>query len=76
MLLVAAAFRQENGVSVGSSRHEPLIAMIISNRNAVACLPGGSAQIERNVLPDTFEWTNRSGSSSTVGFMPFKKTND
>jgi len=76
MLLVVAAFRQENSLTVSSSRHEPLIAMILSNGNAVAYLPGGSSQIERNVLPDTSDWTNRSSSSSTVGFMPPRKTND
>jgi hypothetical protein len=76
LLLVLAAGRQENTLTLTSPRHEPLIAMIISNGNAVAYLPGGSSQIERNILPDTFESTNRNSSSSTVGFTPFRKTND
>jgi hypothetical protein len=50
--------------------------MILSNGNAVAYLPGGSSQIERNILPDIFESTNCNSSSSTVGFTPLRKTND
>jgi len=76
LLLVMAAGRQENTLTLASPRHEPLIAMILSNQYAVAYLPGGSSQIERNTLPDIFESTNRNSSSSTVGFTPLRKTND
>jgi hypothetical protein len=50
--------------------------MMLSNQSSVAWLAGGSKQIEHNVLPATFELTNRSGSTSTIGFTPFMKPND
>jgi hypothetical protein len=49
---------------------------MLSNQNFVAYLTRGSSQIEHNILPATFESTNRSGSTSTIGFTPFLKPND
>jgi hypothetical protein len=76
MLLVLAVFKQENNISAASPRHDPVVAMMLSNQSSVAYLAGGSLQIEHNILPATFELTNRSGSTSTVGFTPFIKPND
>jgi hypothetical protein len=76
MLLVLAVFRQENYISAASPRHDPAVAMMLSNQNSVAWLTGGSSQIEHNILPATFESTNRSGSASTIRFTPFIKPND
>lgn len=76
MLLALAVFKQENYISAGSPRHDPAVAMMLSNQSSVACLTGVSSQIEHNVLPATFESTNRSGSTSTIGFTPFTKPND
>jgi hypothetical protein len=76
MLVALAAFRQEDGGASASSRPESLTAMILSNRSDVAYLPGGSSQVEQNLLPATFEFTNRNGSTSTMGFTPFTKAND
>ena len=76
MLLVLAVFKQENNISAASSRHDPAVAMMLSNQNFVAYLTRGSSQIEHNILPATFDSTNRSGSTSTIGFTPFSKPND
>ena len=76
MLLALAVFKQENYISAASPRHDPAVAMMLSNQSSVAFLTGGSKQIEHNVLPATFEWTNRSDSTSTIGFTPFTKPND
>jgi hypothetical protein len=76
MLLALAVFKQENYISAGSPRHDPAVAMMLSNQSSVVCLTGVSSQIEHNVLPATFESTNRSGSTSTIGFTPFTKPND
>jgi bacteriorhodopsin len=76
MLLVLAVFKQENNISAASSRHDPAVAMMLSNQNFVAYLTRGSSQIEHNILPATFDSTNRSGSTSTIGFTPFTKPND
>ena len=36
MLLVLAVFKQENNISAASSRHDPAVAMMLSNQNFVA----------------------------------------
>jgi hypothetical protein len=78
MLLALAVFKQENYISAASPRHDPVVAMMLSNQNQgfVAYLTGGSSQIEHNILPATFESTNRSGSASIIGLPPFTKSND
>jgi hypothetical protein len=76
MLLALAVFKQENNISAASPRHDPAVAMMLSNQSSVPFLIGGSKQIEHNILPATFESTNRSGSTSTIGFTPFAKPND
>lgn len=76
MLLALAVFKQENYISAASPRHDPAVAMMLSNQSSVAWLAGGSKQIEHNILPATFESTNRSGSTSTIVFTPFIKPND
>jgi hypothetical protein len=74
MLLALAVFKQENYAA--SPGRDPRVAMMLSNQSYVAYLTGGSKQIEHNILPATFEWTNRSGSISTMRFTPFTKPND
>jgi hypothetical protein len=76
MLLALTVFKQENNISAASPRHDPTVAMMLSNQNSVAYLTGGSSQIEHNILPATFEWTNRSDSTSTIGFKPLTKPKD
>jgi hypothetical protein len=76
LLLALAVFKQENNISAASPRHDPAVAMMLSNQSSVAWLAGGSKQIEHNILPATFESTNRSGSTSTIVFTPFIKPND
>jgi hypothetical protein len=75
LLLALAAFRQENGMPAQPPRHDPAVAMMMSNQNTVAYLAGGPSQSEQNVLAATFEFTNRSGSKLNNGFTPFIKPN-
>jgi hypothetical protein len=76
MLLALAAFRQENGLSDASPSQDHMTAMIMSNSSAIAYLPGGSSQIEQNILPATLGWTNHTRSISTDGFTPSGKSNE
>ena len=76
MLLAVAAFRQETGLVDATPRQDHMVAMIFSNSSAIAYLPGGSSQIEQNVLPATLGWTNHSRSISTVSFTPTAKPNE
>lgn len=75
LLLALAAFRQENGIPAKPPRHDPAVAMMLSNQNTVAYLAGGPSQIEHNVLASTFEFTNRSRSMLNNGFTPFTEPN-
>ncbi len=76
LMLALAAFRQENGFSDASARQDHLVAVIMSNSSAIAYLPGGSSQIEQNILPATLGWTNHTPSTSTIGFTPSGKSNE
>jgi bacteriorhodopsin len=76
MLLALVVFKQETNISAASPRHDPMVAMMLSNQSSVAYLTGGLSQIRHNILPATFESTNRSGSTSTIRFTPFTKPND
>lgn len=76
MVVALAALKQENGLSSDTAHNRGFMAMVLSNRSDVAYLPGGSSQIEQNVLPATFEWTNHNNSNSTIGFTPSTKSND
>ena len=49
-----------------SARHEPLIAMILSNQNYAAYASDGFADSENNLAAVTFEWTNRNISTSNM----------
>jgi hypothetical protein len=75
LLLVLAAYRQENGMLARPPRHDPAVAMMMSNQNTVAYLANGPSQTEQNIWASTFEFTNRSGSSLNSGFTPFSETN-
>ena len=65
--LVLAAFHQQNGIPSESSRRAPMAAMILSNQTPAAYLSGGSQQERNNFTLLTFEWTNRNGSTSSIG---------
>src|SRR5208283_4064166 len=42
MLLTLAVFKQENYISAASPRHNPAVALMLSNQSFVAYLTGGS----------------------------------
>ena len=66
LVLLCVLYNQRTGDSLGGSTNaSPFVAMILSNRSVVAYLP--SFQREQNGPPaDTFEWTNGSGSTSSI----------
>src|SRR6266498_2474933 len=52
----------------------PMIAMILSsNQSAAAYLPGSFQRDQNNVPADTFEWTNGSGSTSSISSLSESK---
>jgi len=77
LLLTCLVLNQHNTTPItGGARGEPMVAMIMSNQSAIPYLPG-SFQREQNILlADTFEWTNGSGSTSSISSLsPAKGSN-
>jgi hypothetical protein len=74
LLLMGVLFNQRNSpVISGSPNSGAVVAMIMSNQSAAAYLPG-TFQPEQNSLPaGTFEWTNGSGSTSSISSLSESK---
>ncbi len=69
-LLVLVVSAQRNPVrapSLGGDRG--MFAMVLSNQSYAANLSGSLDQGQNAPRSDTFEWTNVSGSTSSVGFL-------
>ena len=73
-LFLTCIILNQRNAPMASPTSAPLIAMILSsNQSAAAYLPG-SFQAEQNRLPaDTFEWTNGSGSTSSISSLSESK---
>jgi len=66
VVAMCALFVQRNPVISASGDSGPMMAVIMSNHSASAYSPAATLA-GRNGLPaDTFEWTNRSGSTSSI----------
>ena len=64
-LLTLSVFNSGNSLPSSSSRHEPMVAMMMSNR--YAAYVSGAFQSGQNDPPSvTFDRTNRSGSTSSI----------
>ena len=77
LLLVCLVLNQHNTAPLtGGVRREPMVAMIMSNQSAISYLPGTFQREQNIVLADTFEWTNGSGSTSSISSLsPTKGSN-
>ena len=73
-LFLVCIILNQHSAPIASPASAPLMAMILSsNQSAAAYLPG-SFQREQNRLPsDTFEWTNGSGSTSSISSLSESK---
>lgn len=73
-LFLTCILLNQRSAPMTSPATSPLIAMILSsNQSAAAYLPG-SFQREQNGVPsDTFEWTNGSGSTSSISSLSESK---
>jgi hypothetical protein len=65
LLLTLSMFNPGN--TGNSAHHEPLIAMILSNQNYAAYASDNFRGAENNLAAVTFEWTNHSVSTSSIG---------
>jgi hypothetical protein len=67
LVLLFVLFSQREGVGIGGSTNSsPLVAMILSNHSVAAYLPSTEAREQNRPPADTFEWTNGSGSTSSI----------
>ena len=67
MMLAAALINQRNDTALSSPvRPGPMVAMMMSNQSAAAYLPANFQPEQNRVTPQTFEWTNRSSSTSSI----------
>src|SRR5438105_9936295 len=65
LLCLVANPRGSQGLS-SSTNSGPMVAVILSNQSAMAYLPGSFKADQNNIPADTFEWTNASGSTSSI----------
>jgi hypothetical protein len=73
-LLTMLILNSENTVLTGSSRQPSIMAMMSNQSYAVYATSRQSEQNNLSVF--TFDWTNSSGSGSTLRFTPFRKPTD
>ena len=72
LVLVTFNQRQDPALS-GSSHSTTVVAMIMSNQTAPAYLPGSFKSTHNSVSAETFEWTNGSHSTSSIGSLSHPK---
>ena|SRR5438105_3043381 len=75
LLCLVANPRGNQGFS-SSTNSGPMVAMILSNQSAIAYLPGSFKADQNNIPADTFEWTNVSGSTSSIRSLSGPKVNN
>jgi hypothetical protein len=66
LLLLCLVAHPRGGDGLPRSHSVPMVAMILSNQSSCAYLPGSFKADQNNVPADTFEWTNVSGSTSSI----------
>ena len=73
-LLTLSVFNSGNSLPGNTSRHEPMVAMMLSNR--YAAYVSGAFQSGQNDPPSVaLDWTNRSGSASSMNSILRGRTN-
>jgi hypothetical protein len=70
LFLALTIVNQEPGLS-SSSRHQPLMGLVSSNLSCTNILPENHPAGRNGISPPSFEWTNRSGFTSSISpFSP------
>jgi hypothetical protein len=72
LVLAAVLFSQHTSPAIsGTTSNTPMVAMILSNQSAAAYLPGTFHRAQNEIRNRTFEWTNGSGSTSSIRSLSF-----
>ena len=73
LLLAVTIIHQEPGLTATTSAPEPVMEMVSSNVSYTNLVPRSDNPERNRVLPASFEWTNLSGSSSSISpFSPVR----
>jgi len=71
LFLALTIINQEPGLSASAAHRQPFMGMVSSNLNFTNILPGDRPTSRNGVSPASFEWTNRSGFTSSISpFSP------
>lgn len=71
LFLALTIVNQEPGLSASATRRQPFMGMVSSNLSYTNLLPRDRPTEHNRVSPASFEWTNRSGFSSSISpFSP------
>ena len=68
-LLTLSAFSFGNSLPGSSSRHDPMVAMVLSNQSYAAYVSGAFQRGQNDPSAVTIDWTNRSGCTSSVNAL-------
>jgi hypothetical protein len=66
LLLALTIASEETNLSANSARSDAMVGLISSNLSLTNILPHSDTPGRNGVSPASFEWTNRSGSSSSI----------
>ncbi len=66
LLFVGLIFNQHCRPALSGSRYSSVVTLALSNQSAAAWLPGSFAADQNSLPAETFEWTNGSGSTSSI----------
>ena len=69
-LLTLSVFNSGNSLPGSSSRHEPMVAMMLSNQSYAVCVSSAFQSGQNDPPSITVDWTNRSGSASSNASFP------
>src|SRR6266446_3408646 len=76
-VLLCVLYNQRAGDSLGGgSNSGQIVAMILSNQSPITYLPAGFQRDQNSPPADTFEWTNGSGSTSSMRSLSAPKAQD
>jgi hypothetical protein len=74
-LLTFSVLISGNGIPGRSSRPEPLAATMLSNKSLLVPAPENPWKGQNELSSVTFDWTNRSGSTSSMTSFPRNRMN-
>ena len=74
--LTFLVFNSGNAIPGQPLRHNPMVASMLSNQSLLGPALESPWKGQNELSSVTFDWTNRSASSSSIGFTPFTKPNN